>query len=518
MVCRAYALLVLFLFAETLFAQKGDPQMQYQLSFPQAEAHYVAVELHLDQQDTTETTLVLPVWTPGYYMILDNPAHIIDFEVQASEGVAIAWKKTSKNKWTITHPKNTELEVTYRVYANRTSVAESNVKDSRAFLANTDIFMFPEGRKEAPILVSFQLPEAWENIATGLEKVNQNTFYAVSADVLYDSPFYLGNQKMIAFQQLGKDFSLTIATPKGLNEQQFVGDLRKIILRTTYLMQHIPFEEYAFIMMEPGGGGLEHANSQAVFTYGSFDFKTDADYKAFLNFITHEYFHLYNVKALRPIELGPFDYSKENYTTMLWVAEGFTVYYEYLIMRDAGLISEAELLKYLSSHFKAIENKEGKEHMSLERSSYDVWNHFLNTDAITDATTISYYHKGPMLGLLLDLAIRHESANEKSLDDVMREMYTTYYREQQRGYTEEEFWDTVAQMAGKPLTELRHYVETTETPDYEKYLSYGALSLDLSLNDDPETERAERAYELQRKAPENKLQEEIRKALFRNRL
>jgi len=101
---------------------------------------------------------------------------------------------------------------------------------------------------------------------------------------------------------------------------------------------------------------------------------------------------------------------------------------------------------------------------------------------------------------------------------VMREMYTTYYREQQRGYTEEEFWDTVAQMAGKPLTELRHYVETTETPDYEKYLSYGALSLDLSLNDDPETERAERAYELQRKAPENKLQEEIRKALFRYRL
>ena len=518
MVCRAYALLVLFLFAETLFAQKGDPQMQYQLSFPQAEAHYVAVELHLDQQDTIETTLVLPVWTPGYYMILDNPAHIIDFKVQASEGVAITWKKTSKNKWTITHPKNTELEVTYRVYANRTSVAESNVKDSRAFLANTDIFMFPEGRKEAPILVSFQLPEAWESIATGLEKVNQNTFYAASADVLYDSPFYLGNQKMIAFQQLGKDFSLAIATPKGLNEQQFVGDLRKIILRTTDLMQHIPFEEYTFIMMEPGGGGLEHANSQAVFTYGSFDFNTDADYKAFLNFITHEYFHLYNVKALRPIELGPFDYSKENYTTMLWVAEGFTVYYEYLIMRDAGLISEAELLKYLSSHFKAIENKEGKEHMSLERSSYDVWNHFLNTDAITDATTISYYHKGPMLGLLLDLAIRHESANEKSLDDVMREMYTTYYREQQRGYTEEEFWDTVAQMAGKPLTELRRYVETTEAPDYEKYLSYGALSLDLSLNDDPETERVERAYELQRKAPENELQEEIRKTLFRNRL
>ncbi|MEH6658405.1 hypothetical protein [Leeuwenhoekiella marinoflava] len=508
-------LIILIFNALNPVAAQKESEIQYQLNFSEAQEHYIAVSLKLSNLKESTTTLVLPVWTPGYYKILDNPAHIVDFQAITADSVKLDWHKSSKNKWVINTNKQTSIRVSYRVYANRKSVAESNVNATYAFLANTDIFMFPEGKKEDSISLAVELPEQWSEIATGLKKQEDELFYASNFDVLYDSPLYLGNQKMFDFQQLGKDFTLAIATPEGFNKDRFIKDLREIILRTTDLMQHIPFEEYTFIMMEAGGGGLEHANSQAVFTYGSFDFKTDADYKAFLNFITHEYFHLYNVKALRPVELGPFDYSKENYTTMLWVAEGFTVYYEYLIMRDAGLINSQEVLHYLSSHFKAIENKEGKEHMSLERSSFDVWNHFLNKDAITDATTISYYQKGPIIALLLDLAIRHESENKHSLDDVMRYLYKVYYQEQEQGYTEDEFWQAVAELAGKSLDELRGYVETTTAPDYEKYLAYGALALDLTEVDNPETTLVEREYQLIKTEPKTSLQKEIREALLR---
>ena len=500
---------------QNVLAFQQNTDLQYQISFENAKNHYAEVKLQYKNLNSTENTLVLPVWTPGYYMILDNPAHIIDFEVKTTSGEPVKWQKTSKNKWLIENDQNEEVVVRYRVYANRKSVAESNISEEKAFLTNTDIFMFPENKVNTPVSLQIKLPEQWLEIATGLKELENGQFYAENFDILYDSPFYLGNQKIIEFQQLGKDVTLSIATPEGLDEQKFTKDIREIMLRTTDLMQHIPFEDYTFIMMEPGGGGLEHWNSQAVFTYGSMDFKNDHAYKSFMNFLTHEYFHLYNVKAIRPIELGPFDYSKENYTTMLWVAEGFTVYYEYMIMRDAGLLTSQDVLDFLSSHFKAIENKEGKDHMSLERSSFDVWNHFLNNDEITNETTISYYQKGPIIGLLLDIAIRHESENEKSLDDVMRYLYNEYYRKQGRGYTEDEFWQTVATMAGKSLDEIRSYVESTGTPDYEKYLKHAALALDMSPVDDEKTEIVEKEYQLIKIEAENKLQSEIRNALLK---
>ncbi|UAB83284.1 M61 family metallopeptidase [Zunongwangia sp. SCSIO 43204] len=503
------------LMIQNVLAFQQNTDLQYQISFENAKDHYAEVKLQYKNLKSTENTLVLPVWTPGYYMILDNPAHIIDFEVKTSSGEPVKWQKTSKNKWLIENAQNEEVVVSYRVYANRKSVAESNISEEKAFLTNTDIFMFPENKINTPVSLQIKLPEQWQEIATGLKELENGQFYAENFDILYDSPFYLGNQKIIEFQQLGKDVILSIATPEGLDEQKFTKDIREIMLRTTDLMQHIPFEDYTFIMMEPGGGGLEHWNSQAVFTYGSMDFKNDHAYKSFMNFLTHEYFHLYNVKAIRPIELGPFDYSKENYTTMLWVAEGFTVYYEYMIMRDAGLLTSQDVLDFLSSHFKAIENKEGKDHMSLERSSFDVWNHFLNNDEITNETTISYYQKGPIIGLLLDIAIRHESENEKSLDDVMRYLYNEYYRKQGRGYTEDEFWQTVATVTGNSLDEIRSYVESTGTPDYEKYLKHAALALDMTPADDEKTEIVEKEYQLIKIEAENKLQSEIRNALLK---
>lgn len=343
------------------------------------------------------------------------------------------------------------------------------------------------------------------------------TFTAKNIDVFYDSPIYLGNQKIINFEHDGKSYSLGIATPQGLNEEKFTSDLKKIMTATTAIMRKVPYDYYSYIMMEAGGGGLEHWNSQAIFTNGTFDFKSEADYNDFLNFVTHEYFHLYNVKAIRPIELGPFDYNKENYTSMLWVSEGFTVYYEYIIMLNAGLLDGKTALNYLTESIKRYENIEGSKHMSLSRSSFDIWLNFFNNESNAKETTISYYNKGPIIGLLIDLEIRNNTKNKKSLDDVMRSLYNEYYEKNGRGFTEAEFWTISEQIAGKSLTEIKSYVDTVNEIDYQKYLKYAGLQVDLSpINTNAQKKNlVERSFEIKELPGASGLQLEIRKSLFK---
>lgn len=495
----------------------GQTTMNYQVSFVEPGKHYAEVQLECSGLSEGQTSFVLPVWSPGYYQILDSPKHIIDFNVKNSKGATVGWRKKSKNVWEVENGTNEAVTITYRVFANRKSVAESKIDSSKAFIMPNNMFMHVQDKINQPVSVQFSPYKDWSKISTGLKSTAENTFYAKDFDILYDSPVYIGNQKTVEFENDGKSYHLGVVTPEGLNEEKFVGDLKKIMNATTELMQHIPYNNYSYIMMEAGGGGLEHWNSQAVFTSGSFNFRSEDHYVDFLNFITHEYFHLYNVKAIRPIELGPFDYSKENYTDMLWVSEGVTVYYEYLIMMRAGLLEPEPALNYLSSSIRRYENIEGKNHMSLSRSSFDIWLNFLSRDENTNETTISYYNKGPIIGLLLDLEIRHSSNNQKSLDDVMRFLYNEYYLKQGRGFKKEEFWSICEEMAGTPLNEIRTYVDTVEPIDYQKYLDYAGLQIDMSPleEQDKNSELVKRSYQISEKSGATKQQLQIRNSLLR---
>lgn len=494
-------------------------KMNYSVAFANPESHYLEVVLDFENLKSAETSLILPVWTPGYYLILDTPRYIVDFEASDSSGNSIKWKKKTKNNWVVENGKSSKIKVKYKVFANKKSVAESYVDAEKAFLMPNTIFMHVENAIENPVTLSINPFKKWDRISTGLQPIPESklTFTAKNIDVFYDSPIYLGNQKIINFEHEGKSYSLGIATPQGLNEEKFISDLKKIMTATTSLMKKVPYDYYSYIMMEAGGGGLEHWNSQAIFTTGTYDFKSNEDYTDFLNFVTHEYFHLYNVKAIRPIELGPFDYNKENYTSMLWVSEGFTVYYEYIIMLNAGLLDGKAALKYITESIKRYENIEGSKHMSLSRSSFDIWLNFFNRESNAQQTTISYYNKGPIIGFLLDLEIRNNTKNQKSLDDVMRYLYNEYYEKKQRGFTEAEFWQTAEQIAGKSLVEIRSYVETVNEIDYQKYLKYAGLQIDLSpVNTAVKKEDLiERSFEIKELSEASGLQLEIRKSIFK---
>jgi predicted metalloprotease with PDZ domain len=233
-------------------------------------------------------------------------------------------------------------------------------------------------------------------------------------------------------------------------------------------------------MMNRGMGGLEHTNSMAVFT-NRMDFNSSDISDGYLSFIAHEFFHLYNVKTIRPVELGPFDYDKENYTNMLWLSEGGTVYYEDIILNRAGFFDREEMFRELKSSIANYENIPGHLFQSVAQSSYDSWMLFFNRSENAANTTISYYDKGCAIALLLDLKIRYESGSKKSLDDVMRTLYKVYYKEKKRGFTEKEFRDVCEKAAGTSLSEIFDgYIPTVQDIDYQKYLGYAGLSIDTN--------------------------------------
>jgi len=518
-----FASILVFLFSSVSNAEtaSGKPiKMNYTVSMEAPESHYLDIRLECEGLTETQTSFMLPVWSPGYYMILDIPRHIVDFDVIDSNGKKIPWHKKAKNGWVVENGTQKKITISYRFFADRKSVAESYVDNEKAFIMPNNVFMHIENHIDNPVQVTFNPNKKWNKISTGLKRASEgtNTFFANNFDVLYDSPVYIGNQLTVDFKHEGKSYSLGIAAPEGLNEEKFTSDLKKIMTATTAIMKKVPYDYYSFIMMEAGGGGLEHWNSQAIFTNGTFDFKSKEEYTDFLNFVTHEYFHLYNVKAIRPIELGPFDYNKENYTSMLWVSEGFTVYYEYIIMMRAGLLKSKDAYKYITESIKRYENIEGSKHMSLSRSSFDIWLNFFNNESNAKQTTISYYNKGPIIGFLLDLEIRNNTKNQKSLDDVMRFLYDEFYEKRGRGFTEAEFWQASEQIAGKSLDEIKTYVNTVTEINYQKYFDYAGLQIDL----DPMKSSAknegliERSFEIKEFTAASPLQAEIRKSIFKS--
>ena len=447
-------------------------------------AHYLHVRLDYQAEETAGQELVLnmPVWTPGYYEILNFPKHLCDFAATDTEGRPLKWQKEGMNRWRIALPADRKASVSYRVYANQRDVASSRVERDIAFIAPAGVFMHVDGQTAHPVTVSFLVPPAWQHIATGLKphRDDPHSFTAADFDTLYDSPFLLGNYYLRQFDHEGHSYEFALETPEGAEEIGLEQDFRRIVSAATQMMGDVPYDNYSLIHMGEGGGGLEHLNSQACYTDGTYRFKSRKAHVKFLAFVAHEYFHLYNVKCIRPVELWPFDYNREAITPMLWVSEGLTCYYEFRLLRQAGIATPDEALELLSTYFGLYAPYEGQHHMSLRQSSYDIWLNFMNNDDNYRDVRISYYFKGPIIGLLFDIDIRRKTNQQCSLDDVMRLLYYRYYKELQRGFTEDEFWAAAEEVAGEPMTDIRRLVDTTDDIDYDSYLRPAGLCVDTA--------------------------------------
>ena len=479
--------IVLFLVAFCGPVLASDSTMAFTVSMEKPHTHYYHVVFHCRGLIGETQDFKLPVWTPGYYMIMDYAKNVLNFNVEDGEGNRIEWAKTTKNTWRIKSGSADSLLISYDIYAFSRSVADSYLDDSRAFICPTGVFMHVDGHLDHPVSVAFRPHDAGHRISTGLDSVDGklNTFSAPDFDVLYDCPILIGNQEFLRFKVQEIPHIIAIENLGDVDKEKFVADIKKVCEGTVRLIGEIPFRHYTFIMMESGGGGLEHLNSMAVF-YNPSGWESPSGYKRWLAFIAHEYYHLYNVKRIRPLVLGPFDYDRENYTNMLWVSEGFSVYYEYLILRRAGLSTREEFFDQVRGFIAAFENRPGRLFQSAQESSFDTWLKFFNRSENSANTTISYYDKGAALGLLLDLKIRHETDNLKSLDDVMRTLYFDYHKDKGRGFTDSEFRAECEKAAGCPLPEIFDvYASTVQDIDYMKYFAYAGLEIDVTYKEMP---------------------------------
>lgn len=461
---------------------KTTPEIsiQFQISFTEPQAHYADVSMIISNINQDELELIMPVWTPGSYLIREFSKNVEAFKV-ISEGKPVPHKKLRKNSWLINTKKLNNLNVFYRVYAVEISVRTSFVDVSHAFLSPTGIFLYPDGMLDLPSTVRIIPHPLWKKISTGLDTIYNDPycFYAPNFDTLYDSPIEVGNQQIFSFTASGVLHEVAMYGGGMYEEEKLTADFTRIIEEETQIFNENPNKRYVFIIhnFNQGGGGLEHCNS-TVLGVTRTAYAIEKTYQDFLGLVSHEYFHLWNVKRLRPKALGPFDYQQENYTTSLWIAEGFTAYYDNLILRRAGLISPENYLNLLSTDISNTENLPGKKIQTVTEASFDTWIKFYRPNENTPNTTVSYYVKGSLIALCIDLLIIHQTNTQFSLDDVMKQMYNQFYKTENRGYTEAEFKAVLEKVAGCGLNHVyEHYINGLEDLDYDHYLGYAGLHL-----------------------------------------
>lgn len=471
--------LTLTLAAGPLIRCNGQ-EISFSVSMDQAALHKFHVTMRCRGLEDSTVTLIMPTWTPGYYQKLDFAKHVSNLKAYDGKGDPIGLVRNQEFSW-ITQGYASTLILEYDVLAERNFVATPYLDPQRAYIVPGGLFFYPEGKIASPVTIHIVPHGSWSHMVTGLERVEgeDNTFAAQDYDVLYDSPLLIGDLDYLpSFRVRGVSHHFAGYRLGNFDQAALVGDLERMVETASGIFGEIPYDHFTFIGIGPGRGGIEHANSTTV----SFDgnrLATARQYLDVLFFLTHEYFHTYNVKRIRPMELGPFDYVNGSRTNLLWVSEGLTVYYEYLVMKRAGLCSEAEFLRAFQGNIKAHETRPGRLVQSLAEASYQTWRDGPFGGMGDGAEkTISYYDKGPLVGLFLDLRIRQATGNSRSLDDVMRRLYNQYYREKGRGFTEAEFRTVCEETAGAPLDDIFEYVYTTRELNFDRYLGLAGYVLD----------------------------------------
>jgi predicted metalloprotease with PDZ domain len=485
------------------------PPIRYTVRFPSPQTNYLEVEAIVPADGRGSLEMLMAVWTPGSYLVREYERNVEN--VKAFDGTTpLEVSKPRKNRWSIAAGAARTVRLTYRVYSHEMTVRNNWVEADFAMLNGAQTFMTiasdvagPEGPAytwpRAPVArphdVTIELPAAWTTSITGMPAAPDgapNHYRAPDFDTLVDCPIVAGNPVVHAFTAAGKPH-LLVDVATGAADAVFDGaraarDLQRIVEADVALWGSLPYDRYVFFNVLTGAGGLEHKNSVMVMA-SQWATGTREKYVEWLDLASHEYFHLWNVKRLRPIELGPFDYERENYPRSLWISEGLTDYYADVQLARAGLISQAEYLELASTAIRTLQTTPGRLTQPVETASFDAWIKQYRPDENSGNTSISYYTKGHVLGLVLDARVREATSGAKSLDDVMRLAFTRYSGA--RGFTPQDFRKTAAEVAGRDLGAwFVTALETTAEIDYQPALDYYGLAFGPSKWKEEDAARA----------------------------
>jgi predicted metalloprotease with PDZ domain len=475
----AWVILAAMTLPVSLDAQAPEP-IRYTLRFPAPHTHYVEVEASYPTGGRPQIELFMAVWTPGSYLLREYQRHVEGVAAQTPDGKPLRSEKTEKNRWRVDTAGAPSVTLRYRVYGREMTVRNNWIETAFAMIngAPTFLSLVEPQRVARPHDVRIELATGWKSAATALMPVpgQPNTFRAEDFDTLVDSPILIGNPVIREFQVAGKRHYLVLeGEPQFFDIDRAAKDVQKIVEASGQVMgNRFDYPHYYFLnVVTDAGGGLEHKNSFLVMT-GRYTTRNPRTYLGWLGLVAHEYFHNWNVKRLRPIELGPFDYENEVHSKALWIAEGFTDYYAGLLVKRAALSTRDEYFEELSGQIEAVQTTPGRLVTSVDMASYDTWIKQYRPDENTANTTVNYYPKGAVIAFLLDARIRRATNGAKSLDDAMRLAYQRYSGD--KGFTLDQFYAVMSEVAG---TNLRSWftqtVETTNELDYKEALDWFGL-------------------------------------------
>ncbi len=430
------------------------------------------------QNPTADGQIVsLPAWIPGSYMIRDFAKNIVQIEAFADSQTVIL-TKLDKQSWRCS-PCSGPLTLRYDVYAWDLSVRSAHLDQLHGFFNGTSLFLLPKGKESAPCIVDIRPPEktvrgSWR-VATTLPRKSAapyqfGSYQAQNYDELIDHPIEMGDFTLATFEAGGVPHDIVITGRHSADMERLCRDLRPICEQHIRLFGELPaMERYLFLVMVTGDGygGLEHRSSTALLCSRN-DLprrgtdEMDEGYRSFLGLCSHEYFHLWNIKRIKPAVFSPCDLSRENYTRQLWAFEGITSYYDDLALHRSGTVSRQSYLELLGQTITRVLRGSGRFKQSVAESSFDAWTKFYRQDENAPNAIVSYYTKGALIALVLDLTIRLNSDNRKSLDDVMKTLWERYGKTA-RGVPEGAIEKLAASVAGIELDDFfNSYLYGTE--------------------------------------------------------
>jgi predicted metalloprotease with PDZ domain len=396
----------------------AEQTINYHIDLTDAPRHYITVTADVPVEGET-TTLMMAVWTPGSYLVREYPKHVVDLMAYDRRGNELPVTKTTKNRWVVSDTeKQKRIRVQYRVYCRESSVRTNWVDDRYAILNGGPTFITRPDMLDSPATVQLQMAEGWKRSATSLmpDGETSHRYRAESYHELVDSPIVAGNIEVFPFQASGVTHALVNVNDMGFwDGSRAVRDLAKLVEAQHKMWGLVPYDRYLFInvIKASGGGGLEH-NNCCLLESSQFACTNEGSYRGFLSLCSHEFFHAWNVRRLRPSELANYNYEQENYTPSLWVAEGITTYYQDLMLARAGFTDESAMMGDLSGLVASVQMTPGRLKQSLRDSSHDAWIKYYRPEENSRYNEISYYSKGAIVAWLLDAEIRMSTDGQKA--------------------------------------------------------------------------------------------------------
>lgn len=461
------------------FTKLNAQSVHYNLRMSKPQNHYFEVEMLISDVKDAELEIKMPVWAPGSYLVREFAKNVNLVKAFDENGKALEVSKKSKNAWVVKKGAAKKVKVNYEVYSFELSVRTSFLDLTHGYVSGSGVFMYVDKLKDKAGTLNIYPHASFKKVTTAMpvasEKLSSDNAFQytfINYDQLVDCPIEIGNQEVFDFMSEGVKHTVSIYGPGNHDIATLKVDMAKITSTATKVFGENPNKEYTFIIhnVVDGQGGLEHCNSTTLsvnrWTYQG------SEYIGFLSLVAHEYFHLWNVKRMRPIELGPFNYDEENYTSMLWVAEGFTSYYDELLLRRAGYYTQEQMIGKINSGINYVEGSEGSRVQPVAHASFDAWIKAYRPNENSGNTTMTYYSRGAMIAALLDAKIITKFKGKKCLDDFLQALYKDFYKKMNRGFSEGEFQKALSDFMGEDMSAFfKSYVNGTETPSFKDYFA-----------------------------------------------